>query len=395
MTTLTATPLPAEAAVRLDVAGAPVPTAPIIDDDFTVTAEATAWAGFPYAGTRTDDDRVRLRADAETEPPGTVVLWQRPVTGLTPGQRYRLAITLQLEPFSYFDRVTLGENAAGFAPWATVSTAAPTALLFDFTAAGTTALATVEARTSGQAADMAILGDNFTVTPVAPATPPTTIMRVDANGARPVRLRAGQEPIGGVMTITDYEAALVGPIRYDLTDSAGGTASVSTTLEDLVELPQLVVARLPQYRASIRSVTGYTGDRDSTATVHDVIGRRDPVVSLGVLRMRRGTLQCWAPDFPAVAELEALAGLGEVLHLRQPTHPGMDMYLAAGRTSPEYVDGRWIVSLDYTELATPSGPLLGDVGWTYDDVATGHASYAQARDAFPSYASLAVGPVAS
>lgn len=402
MTALTATALPEAAAIRLDITGAPIPAAPIVDDDFTVAAEATAWEGttrppsLPWVGTLTADGRVRLRQDAGDEPIGTVFEWSRDVTGLTAGQRYRVALEVAVETGSYFDRATIGENVAGAAPWSTITTGAAVQLVYDFTAAGTTATVVLQARTSGRAINMAVLGDNFTVTPVAATPPPaTTILRVDANGARPVRLREGQEPIAGTMTITDYEAALVGPIRYDLTDSAGGIVTVSTTLEELVELPQLVVARLPQYRAAVQYVTGYTAARESTATVHDVIARTDPVVSLGVLRMRRGALTCWVPDYAGVAALESLAGLGQILHLRQPSHAGMDMYFAPGRTSPEYVDGRWLVSIDYVELAPPSGPLLGDVGWTYDDVATGYATYAQLRDAFPTYAALAIGAVSA
>lgn len=56
------------------------------------------------------------------------------------------------------------------------------------------------------------------------------ITRVDANGSRPVRLRSGQTPISGSLTVTDYEAALTGPIRYDVVDSASATTSAYASM---------------------------------------------------------------------------------------------------------------------------------------------------------------------
>lgn len=228
----------------------------------------------------------------------------------------------------------------------------------------------------------------------APAGP-VTIARVDANGARPVRLLAGQEPIAGDLTVTDYEPALAGDlIRYDVKDGAGVTVSASTTLAGVTR-PQLQLAALPQYRLALDLVTGYGADRAGTTTVHDVIGRTDPVVTLGRLGTRRGTLTLWAADHGAARAVEQLADRSNVLLLRQGDHSGMDLYFVATRTGVTPDDEatsprRWSVELDYVEVAAPTGNLLGALGWTFEDVAT-LGSFAALPATFATFTDLTVG----
>lgn len=226
---------------------------------------------------------------------------------------------------------------------------------------------------------------------------PVTVTRTDANGTNPVRLRDGQKPISGSMTVVDNEAALTGTLRYDVLDSAGVTTTASTVLNGTT--PVLHAVALPQYRSDLALVTGYNARRDSAATVHEVVGRADPVVvQSGVSRLRQGRLELWCATFEDALALQAVCSTGRFLMLRQPTFAGMDMYLHcnSSEVNPENTEAaigwRWSVSCDYVEVKSPSSSLLGAAGWTYSDIPATYATYSAQRAAFASYAALAVGP---
>lgn len=255
-----------------------------------------------------------------------------------------------------------------------------------------------------------------------------TITRVDANGTRPVRQLPGQTVIGGTLVAVDYEAALAGRppvtlpaaypgggvypgqviptdpwgdqakplIRYDVLDAAGARTSATTSLTG-VDFPQMQVAQVPQLRRALQSVTGYTAERATTTTVHQVIGRVDPVVTIGKMRLRTGTLTAWCADHAAAQAIEALAGRGQLLLLRQPDHPGLDLYFSTTRTtvapdSAQTERRRWSVALDYVETAAPRGDLLGSLGWDFDTVADA-GSFAALRATYATFTDLTVGPL--
>jgi hypothetical protein len=74
----------------------------------------------------------------------------------------------------------------------------------------------------------------------------------------------------------------------------------------------------------------------------------------------------------------------------------MDMYFLAtelpaqplAKTSQGW---RWSVEFDYVELRSPSLPLLGAAGWTFDDVASGYPTFAAVRSTFADFDALLVG----
>ena len=228
----------------------------------------------------------------------------------------------------------------------------------------------------------------------APAGP-VTIARTDVNGVRTVRLRAGQEPSAGTLILVDYEPALTGELRYEVTDSAA--AVTVTTLPAGLALTGTVIGSvyLPQYAVAVTQVTGYESGRERATVIHEVIDRSDWLVTYGPTRGRRGTLTVHCATYAAAAALDALcARLGEPLQLRQPTHPGLDMYFTVthSRISPA-VDGAtsWTVELEYTEQAWPSGVLLGAAGWTVASVAA-WGTCLKVRSDFATCAALVAGP---
>lgn len=228
----------------------------------------------------------------------------------------------------------------------------------------------------------------------APAGP-VTIARTDSNGVRTVRLRVGQEPSAGTLVLVDYEPALTGDLRYEVTDSASAVTVAS--LAGGLALTGTVIGSvyLPQYAVPVAAITGYESGRDRETIVHEVLDRADWLVTFGPARGRRGTLTVHCASYSSAAALDALCSrLGEPLQLRQPTHPGLDMYFTVTRSRVvPAVDGAssWTVELDYTEQAWPSGPLLGAAGWTVASAAA-WGTVVQVRSDFATCAALVAGP---
>lgn len=230
----------------------------------------------------------------------------------------------------------------------------------------------------------------------APAGP-VIITRSDANGTGTVRLRTGQAPIAGALTVTDYEPAYTGPVSYDVVDSANATTTGSTTLDGLVTEPIISGVQLPQLSFRPPLITGYFSDRAASSTVHDIINRGDPVVVLGPKRTRRGTLEVFCRTFDEAHELDLVLAESKTLLLRQPDYPGMDMYFVptSSRVEPlqKVAAGwRWQVTAPYVEVRNPTLPLLGAAGWTFDDLASSYATFAAVRASFTDFNDLLVGP---
>lgn len=225
----------------------------------------------------------------------------------------------------------------------------------------------------------------------APAGP-VTITRSDVNGSNPVRLYAGQEPIAGDLTVTDYEVALAGTVTYSVTDSAG-TITAQTTTSLGIAVPWLGVPVLPGFNAPLLLVVDYTATRASSTTLHTVVGRADRVAVIGRLLGREGRFRLRAVDHAHAQALVDLYNRGEVVQLRQPNHDRLDlMHVATGVTyvhDPEHK--MWWVDVDYTEVAAPVGPLLGSLGWTFEDVAV-YGTFDAVRRDFATFADLLVGP---
>lgn len=227
----------------------------------------------------------------------------------------------------------------------------------------------------------------------APAGP-VTITRTDANGTAPVRLLPDQEPIAGVLTVYDYEAALDGTATYAATDSAAVTVAAAALVN--VPAPRLAAAVLPHLSATLAAVTDYDAARDSTATVHRPAFRSDALVVTGPMRYRSGTLTAWAGSYADARAVEEVLSSGEVALLRQPTYAGMDMYLTATgvRVSPlgdETTTRRWEVTVDYQEVKAPTGPVRSGAAWTLDGVEA-IGTFATVAATFATFTALTVGP---
>ncbi len=196
----------------------------------------------------------------------------------------------------------------------------------------------------------------------------------------------------------DHEAALTGLVRYDVRDAAAASVSASTTLDDPAGPAVLVRSvQLPSIAAAPLALTGYTGDRDPSATTLAPIDRPDPLPVFGSTPLRSGRLTFRAASYADALALDRAATAGQLLTLRQRDHAGLDMYwYAAGRggispiarTSSGWA---WAFDVEYREVPSPTLPLLGAAGWSYADVIASHADFSAVRAAYADFAALTAG----
>ena len=201
-----------------------------------------------------------------------------------------------------------------------------------------------------------------------------TIIRIDANGINPVRLLPGQAPVAGALIVTDYEAALTGPVSYGIDD-----ARADTELGTVV--PVLAVAGRPNQRVEPAAVTEYGESTDSPAVVTRILDRDDPIILSGPHWTPSGSMALWCATYADAKAARDTMTTGRAMMFRQADHAGMDKYLIVkGTAIAPAENGRWTVRLDYDETATPTDPLLAAAGWDLNAV----------RDAFPDLNALAV-----
>lgn len=205
-----------------------------------------------------------------------------------------------------------------------------------------------------------------------------TVTRSDANGTRPVRLIAGKLPRTGTFDLTDYEPSLTGQVQYRAKTSTE-EAAAWTTLGS--QLPRFVMPSIPLFSVEVDNVYAYAAARESRATVHEVVGRRDPIIVQGKLGTRRGSLGIYCPDHDSVMRLLAMFERGQTVMYRQSEHAGMDMYFIPVNASPAPSGKSWELSVSYVEMDYPAGDVQSDPDWTFTKLAaTGGTFDAVAAD---------------
>jgi hypothetical protein len=194
----------------------------------------------------------------------------------------------------------------------------------------------------------------------------------------------------GQIILTDYEAAH-GLNTYNVYHADGTFATATATL--VLDGPWLSLPVMPQYSARVESITGYGSTRESQSIVHKVIGRADPLVAIGVLGTRTGSLVLWCESLAQARAFERVFDRGEVMQLRQRVE-GLDMYFtvtglplapyeARGETAT-----RWALTVEYVQVLRPVGPLAGDIGWTWEALAEAFPSWDAVDTAYASWDAL-------
>ncbi|CAM3212152.1 hypothetical protein PSET11_03033 [Arthrobacter ulcerisalmonis] len=219
-----------------------------------------------------------------------------------------------------------------------------------------------------------------------------SITRSNANGVESVRVAAGQIPSAttGVTIVTDYEGA-VGPNSYTVTTTAD-TATATATL--MLDSAWLLVPIAPNYSEPVSTITDYSAGRETNSTLHTIIGRSDPIVVMGKLGTRTGSLEIWTDSLTDANRLVRVFDRGEAVLLKQ-TVPGMDMYFTATGidVSPYSVQGdatKFRMAVSYQEVARPYGNLAGALGWTFDALASSYSSFDAVAAAFANFDDLTI-----
>lgn len=223
--------------------------------------------------------------------------------------------------------------------------------------------------------------------------PAPVVVTADAGG-RDYPVRDANPTAPGVTAVNDREAPFGVPILYTATDSGGVIHYATATLDGTA--PRLDHAGIASLGVSVRIVSDSPPEWAGASAVHDVIGRRDPIVTAQPMRLRSGTLTLAADSITDVAALVALLADGSPVLLRTPCaslfRDGWLSVSAVREDAPNPRHPFRTVALAYRECGRPSGGSAGSLPWTYGDVLTEHGTYAEVRDAYARYADLAAGP---
>lgn len=241
------------------------------------------------------------------------------------------------------------------------------------------------------------------------------VMRSDANGVHSVRAEAGALPSAAIsLVLLDYEAPLLwhSVVRYDVYDTGNqirGSVTVDASNPYWSEqrgLLSLGVPLYPSYGLVLNDgahiaqsvITDYSDTHSGQSTVHQVVGRSDPVVVLrpGGTRVGRFTLAC--PSLAVSQEVADVLGLAQVLHLRQSDQANLDLYFITANTTHTHSERdwtqtpqperRWFLEVEFVEVAWPAGVVVPVTVWTYADVLAGYGDYNAVAATFATYADL-------
>lgn len=227
MTALTATPqagsglLPAR--VLLQVTAAPNPPATSYVSNFATLDSWTSPDGATLTVAGGGPWSLIVNGPG---PANTVRTAQRVVTGLSVGVTYRYRVVVFGGDYTSVGVVGIGDTAYVDLPDTSANT-------LDYSFVATATSHTIRIR------QYRPTGSGDTITQVNSAEvrnvtgwQGTTLRRTDANGTNVVVREdaGGQDTSGGTMTVTDYEAALAGPVVYTVTDGVGATATATTSL---------------------------------------------------------------------------------------------------------------------------------------------------------------------
>lgn len=211
-------------------------------------------------------------------------------------------------------------------------------------------------------------------------TPDTDIYEYSYDvGTNPISFRS---VAGADLIVPDYEAAS-GPVTYT---AGNDTESVTWDLGS----PWLFVPVMPAYSVELKSLLEYSAGGSSLGSVHELLGREDPVAVLRGMSTRTGTLRVYCGTFAEAVTVVEACKRGEVLMLRQPEHEGMDMYFTATSYSIPTLDARgsgsvFGVDIGYIQLARPTGDLSGSLGWTFASLAAAYPTFAALAKAYATF----------
>lgn len=244
----------------------------------------------------------------------------------------------------------------------------------------------------------------------------TSVLRSDAAGTRSVRLLDGDLPTTDTeLIVLDYEYSLVmgDTITYTVTATDTATDTTVTATLELAEewanttggLLHIAVPLNPQAAMDLAGpgapgafISTWRDNAAAGTTLHQVIGRRDPLPVLRAAATRTGEFVVVCPSLQVAQALQDLLGMAQVFQLRQSDQQSLDLYFVptdvglehseANWTTSPRPERRWSVRVAFTETGWPIGPTVPATVWTYQDLADAYDDYASVAAAFDTYVDL-------
>jgi hypothetical protein len=203
--------------------------------------------------------------------------------------------------------------------------------------------------------------------------------------------------VGETQTAEDRFAPLGVPLRYLWTTQAGVEAADPVTVES--EYPVLSSA----YRAGagwqVVVVAQQPVSWEGRSIAHDVLSRRDPLVTVQQPRYHSATLRLHAADRYATDDLLVLLVTGEPLILRSPCPAAVrDATILPGRWTEDLVSAakpsgqRWI-DIDYQAVSSEPMAWQQPAEWTWEvlEAVPALGSYADLQAEYANWAAVARG----
>lgn len=224
-----------------------------------------------------------------------------------------------------------------------------------------------------------------------------TINRIDGAG-NVAAVRNGDPALtggGGTWTGQDYEAPLDEAVTYQALAGSTVVATSSPATLDSESGPWLGHPGKPSFnfRPLVREFR--LGASPARAQVHHVIGRRLPVGQSLRRASYNGELVLRITGDAELTALETILDDGHVLLYRAPsTWTGHGTrYLQIGDIAVENLtraatDGRFHITLPWTEVDRPAGLAQAGLGFAWTDVIAAYASWNALKAANPTWADV-------
>lgn len=200
---------------------------------------------------------------------------------------------------------------------------------------------------------------------------------------------------GSMVDTEDIDYAWTGTANESVNTMTTHVTQVAASTTLVLDKPWLMVPVMPNFSEQVPSITNYGSQRVSQSTVHTVVGRPSPLVSLGPLGLRTGELEMFFPTLSEARKVETVFTLGQTTLLKQNVE-GLDMYFIALSTSvaPHEPLGeektRYVLTAEYLEVTPPIGSLAGALGWDFNAVAAAYSSFNALALAFATFDDLTI-----
>lgn len=221
-----------------------------------------------------------------------------------------------------------------------------------------------------------------------------TITRTDAQG-NIVAVRNGDPATitAGSWNGSDYEAPLDVPVSYRVTDVDSSAVLDTTTTVTLASGGRFWLGHPGKPTLNITPVVReiQPGTRKARSQNFDILGRTLPVGQSLRRASYSGTLVLRARDEDELWGINEILDDGHVLLMRAPaTWPGYgSRYIQVGDAEVaqqiRVPDGRFTVTLPWTEVSRPVGLAEAAAGFTWADLGDGYASWLEVIAAYETW----------